>query len=249
LPGVAVVDDIYMRPEVRQPELPEPALVTLSANFYSPEQVQEHARKYGAAQQELLEAYDGVLRNLAMSLSAGGWNSEGLIAPEVADQKIRWGIDDHGKGAYDFGKSVGIRETRELLAPNQLSGNSGELANVGASTFSAPGREASGQYSGNSGELDSARAGHQAALRFIDAIINGVFAGGDWDGGSLQHLAVQHGLLKSQTAESPCGGEGQCNCALVGSEFPTSCFRKTYSLCSQAVVLQSPSSPTKPMSK
>jgi hypothetical protein len=43
---------------------------------------------------DLAEQYDGVLRNLASALSAGGWNSEGLIDPKTADEKIRWGIED-----------------------------------------------------------------------------------------------------------------------------------------------------------
>lgn len=41
----------------------------------------------------LLDEYDNVLRGLAFWLSAGGFNSEGLIDPEMADEKIRWGID------------------------------------------------------------------------------------------------------------------------------------------------------------
>jgi hypothetical protein len=42
---------------------------------------------------ELLEEYSDTLRSLACSLSAGGWNSEGLIHPKIAEDKIRWGID------------------------------------------------------------------------------------------------------------------------------------------------------------
>jgi hypothetical protein len=42
---------------------------------------------------QLLQEYDGVLRGLACWLSAGGWNSEGLIAPQTADDKIRWGVN------------------------------------------------------------------------------------------------------------------------------------------------------------
>ena len=42
---------------------------------------------------KLAEDYDGVLRGLASFLGAGGYNSEGLIDPQVADDKIRWGIE------------------------------------------------------------------------------------------------------------------------------------------------------------
>lgn len=55
---------------------------------------------------QLLEEYDGVLRSLACSLSAGGWNSEGLIAPDTADAKIRWGIDDLVKTARNLATPV-----------------------------------------------------------------------------------------------------------------------------------------------
>lgn len=41
----------------------------------------------------LLEQYDGVLRELAFYLSAGGYNSDGLIDPHVALDKIKWGIN------------------------------------------------------------------------------------------------------------------------------------------------------------
>ena len=41
----------------------------------------------------LLEEYDGVLRGLCSYLAAGGYNSEGLIDPQTADNKIRDGID------------------------------------------------------------------------------------------------------------------------------------------------------------
>jgi hypothetical protein len=41
----------------------------------------------------LLNQYDDVLRGIAMSLAAGGYNSDGLIDPKTADEKIRWGIN------------------------------------------------------------------------------------------------------------------------------------------------------------
>lgn len=42
---------------------------------------------------QLLEEYDNVLRCLAMELATGGFNSDGLISPEVAYKKIHCGID------------------------------------------------------------------------------------------------------------------------------------------------------------
>jgi hypothetical protein len=42
---------------------------------------------------EMLDEYDAVLRSLAFYLSAGGYNSEGLIDPRIALDKIKWGID------------------------------------------------------------------------------------------------------------------------------------------------------------
>lgn len=43
---------------------------------------------------QLLEEYDNIVRCLAMQLSAGGFNSEGLMAPNVAYEKINWGINN-----------------------------------------------------------------------------------------------------------------------------------------------------------
>src|SRR5689334_13137007 len=46
-----------------------------------------------AKAERLNEEYDLVLRSLACSLSAGGFNSAGFIDPKVAESKIRYGID------------------------------------------------------------------------------------------------------------------------------------------------------------
>lgn len=40
-----------------------------------------------------VSAYSNILRELASYVGAGGWNSSGLIEPEQALEKIRWGID------------------------------------------------------------------------------------------------------------------------------------------------------------
>lgn len=66
-----------------------------------------------------------------------------------------------------------------------------------------------------------------SALKFANHIINGVFEGGDWDGGELQSLAVQYGLLKPVEMKEPCAEEG-CQCVANGADFPAICYRKTY---------------------
>lgn len=42
----------------------------------------------------LEEQYDELLRALCFSLSVGGYNSEGLIDPKIAKEKIEWGINN-----------------------------------------------------------------------------------------------------------------------------------------------------------
>lgn len=48
-----------------------------------------------SGEKELLAEYDAVLRALCSYVSAGGYNDEAdqLINPQVANEKIRWGID------------------------------------------------------------------------------------------------------------------------------------------------------------
>jgi len=67
-----------------------------------------------------------------------------------------------------------------------------------------------------------------AALKFADHIINGMFEGGNWDGGDVQELAVKYGLLKPETMQGPCNLDGACQCAQNSAEFPSTCYRKTY---------------------
>lgn len=53
----------------------------------------------------------------------------------------------------------------------------------------------------------------------------------DMDGGELQELAVQCGLLYPVTMEKPCSDvDGACNCADYGSDFPTTCYRRIAAL-------------------
>jgi len=63
------------------------------------------------------------------------------------------------------------------------------------------------------------------ALQFANHIINGAWEG-DWDGGAVQDLAVQYGLLKPTEMAEPCSGG--CGCREHGADFPTTCYRKTY---------------------
>lgn len=51
---------------------------------------------------------------------------------------------------------------------------------------------------------------------------------GDVDGGHLQDMAVEHGLLVKTIQNKPCLEEG-CTCAeyLAPDEFPTECYRHT----------------------
>ena len=44
--------------------------------------------------ERLAEQYSDMLRKICFEYSAGGYNSEGLMLPHVADAKIRWIIED-----------------------------------------------------------------------------------------------------------------------------------------------------------
>lgn len=63
-------------------------------------------------------------------------------------------------------------------------------------------------------------------LAFVDRLIDGAFDGASFDGGDIQELATEHGLLQVQDMPEPCG-EG-CRCAQDVPFFPAQCFRKTY---------------------
>jgi hypothetical protein len=47
---------------------------------------------------------------------------------------------------------------------------------------------------------------------------------GDVDGGSLQELGVQTGVLEIVEAKGPCAEEG-CMCAAMGGDWPVDCYR------------------------
>jgi hypothetical protein len=58
-----------------------------------------------AKAERLNESYDTVLRGLASYVAAGGFNSTGLIDPQIADEKIRGGIQ-HLAAAQGGGRDV-----------------------------------------------------------------------------------------------------------------------------------------------
>lgn len=47
-----------------------------------------------APSDDLAEQYSDMLRKICFEYSAGGYNSEGLMSPAVADSKLRWIIND-----------------------------------------------------------------------------------------------------------------------------------------------------------
>lgn len=67
---------------------------------------------------------------------------------------------------------------------------------------------------------------HHALLRFAGAILarhrgDDPHDIGDVDGGTIQELAVKHGLFESRRVAAPCGD--CCVCAEVG-DFPRDCY-------------------------
>lgn len=49
-----------------------------------------------------------------------------------------------------------------------------------------------------------------------------------WEIDGMQELMLKHGLIEEFTAEAPCDElDPQCNCAYMGADFPTICYRRT----------------------
>ena len=65
----------------------------------------------------------------------------------------------------------------------------------------------------------------QRFKEFANAVIEESFEGGSLDGGQLQEMALEHGLLRELEVQVPCGDD--CRCAEYG-DFPMICMRKTY---------------------
>lgn len=72
------------------PPLPLPEMPHGSRDYFSAGQM----KAYGEA---CAEPYSDLIRKLAFEYSAGGYNSEGLLSPELADSKLRWIIEDMRK--------------------------------------------------------------------------------------------------------------------------------------------------------
>lgn len=72
-------------------------------------------------------------------------------------------------------------------------------------------------------ELDAET--QKSLVGFVDAIIQVVWDAGSLDGGDIQDLALEHGVLKEVDILEPCSEF--CACAEV-TEGPYKCYRKTY---------------------
>lgn len=71
--------------------------------------------------------------------------------------------------------------------------------------------------------IDRLEAEVEALRQFANEIISDTLAGASFDGGDIQEMAIQYGLLQSEQRNEPCGDV--CNCSEFG--FPVECFRKT----------------------
>lgn len=63
-------------------------------------------------------------------------------------------------------------------------------------------------------------------IQFAKEIIDEALQGGSYDGGDIQDLAVDYGLLKPTEATESCGNN--CYCAEEFGEWPITCYRKEY---------------------
>lgn len=74
--------------------------------------------------------------------------------------------------------------------------------------------------------------------RFAREIMQREFEGYDLDGGILQDIALQCGVIVEVTMLKPCSegmeDEGFCACADAGCEFPTKCFHLAENLKEEA---------------
>ena len=60
-------------------------------------------------------------------------------------------------------------------------------------------------------------------VEFVREILQVALEGGGLDGGEIQDMAVEHGLLVETKVSEPCGE--YCRCDNYGAEFPTICYR------------------------
>lgn len=64
---------------------------------------------------------------------------------------------------------------------------------------------------------------HQALKDFVHKLAQRCWEGGELDGGELQDMLVEAGILVPETVNEPCGEN--CACADYVFEFPTTCYR------------------------
>lgn len=63
-------------------------------------------------------------------------------------------------------------------------------------------------------------------VKFANYVLDEMFQFGNVDGGDIQDMGLQCGLLETKRFDEPCGSE--CVCADLADGFPLWCNRKTY---------------------
>lgn len=66
----------------------------------------------------------------------------------------------------------------------------------------------------------------EALRRFVQAAME-PWPMGDLDGGTLQDIAVKHGLLQPVVMKGPCSEECACTEYITADEWPSECYRRT----------------------
>jgi hypothetical protein len=174
--------------------------------------VQREARNKVCIDGHLNAALDSVMRS---SSPDEQFNILGVLANTAID--IALSLQSSPKGASKPQGEHPLRITDEDWNTLVAIGKRAEAAGDALAELDAPSQP-------------SAASGRELpeALEFANHVINGVFEGGDWDGGELQSLAVQYGLLQPTEMQERCGEN--CPCAENGADFPATCYRKTYAL-------------------
>jgi hypothetical protein len=62
-----------------------------------------------------------------------------------------------------------------------------------------------------------------AIKNLVHKLAERCWEGGEVDGGELQDLLSEAGVIVPTTVDEPCGED--CNCADYDAEFPTTCYR------------------------
>lgn len=113
-------------------------------------------------------------------------------------------------------------EARALLALDALNFDSGNWEQESIE------RHMREQIDLAKGHLQSVIQGEPAPdfIGFANKMFGISWAGCHADGGTIQELGEQYGLLKETEMQEPCGEA--CMCRECGADFPTNCYRKTY---------------------